>query len=91
MGRSRKEGDEIMRILVLMIIVIISSGCATGSLRLSPDEIRSLQTEAEDGTTTNGCVSTNVNATSGIIGGTGRLVITWGTLEQSIIDWCTGR
>jgi hypothetical protein len=40
---------------------------------------------------TSGCVATNINASSGVIGGTNRAVVTWGALTDSEINWCVGR
>lgn len=79
-----------MKKLALIIIVLIFAGCAAGALRISPEDIKSIQTRGENGSATNGCVSTNISATSGVVGGTGKVIVTWGTIEESIIEWCTG-
>ena len=78
-----------MKKLAVLITVMLCFGCATGSLKIDPEEIKALQDETETGSATNGCVSTTISATSGVVGGTGRAVVTWGDLEQAIIDWCT--
>ncbi len=76
-------------VIVLLLIVIFSGGCATGTLQLNPDTIQGLQTKGT--IPTNGCVATNLNGSSGVIGGTNRVVVTWGTLTDSAINWCVGK
>ncbi len=86
---ARKEKRNEMKKLALIVMSIMLLGCATGSLRIDPDQIKALQDETKAGSTTSGCVSTTISATSGVVGGTGRAVVTWGDIEQTIIDWCT--
>jgi len=86
-----KEEYSMRKTIVAIAAIILLSGCATGSLKIDPENIRELQ-KGENGTTTSGCIATKLNASSGIVGGDARAVITWGeNIAQGIIDWCTGQ
>lgn len=79
-----------MKKFISLIILILCTGCATGSLQMTADNIQGLQS-TKDGKSTNGCIATNINASSGVVGGTNRAVITWGILNDAAINWCVGR
>ncbi len=79
-----------MKKIVTLILLVLLTGCAAGSLRINPEDFRKLQT-TETGEPTTGCATANLTGSSGVVGGSSRVVVTWGETTQSIIDWCVGR
>ncbi len=78
------------KIVLLLLVISLTMGCAAGSLRINPDDFKSLQA-TDAGEPTSGCVTGNLTASSGVVGGSTRVVVTWGEVAQSVIDWCIGR
>ncbi len=78
------------KIVILLLFGFLFLGCAAGSLRINPEDFRKLQT-TETGEPTTGCATANLTGSSGVVGGSSRVVVTWGETTQSIIDWCVGR
>jgi hypothetical protein len=79
-----------MKKFIFLVIILLCAGCATGSLQITPESVQGLQT-SRDGKTTNGCIAANINASSGVVGGSNRVVITWGTLTNAAINFCIGK
>lgn len=74
------------KILLLCFLVAVLSGCAAGSLQVNPNDLETLQMTSESG-----CVTANIAGSSGVIGGSSRVIVTWGELDISAINWCIGR
>jgi hypothetical protein len=76
--------------LLLCLIILLTAGCAASALRLSSGDFKSLQTTAK-GDPTNGCLTTSLLGSSGVVGGTSKAVVTWGTVSPDTINWCLGK
>ncbi len=79
-----------MKKIVYITVLIFCIGCASGNLRMDSENLKSMQM-TEDGEATSGCVTNILNASSGIIGGSNRVIVIWGELNDAAINWCTGR
>jgi len=77
------------KLILCLLPFVLCTGCVGGSLQLNADNLQGLQ--SVDGKSTSGCVATNLNGSSGVIGGNNRSVITWGTLNNAEINWCIGK
>jgi len=79
-----------MKKLALAVLLFSCVGCAAGSLKMNAEELQGLQT-TKNGALTAGCVATKINASSGVVGGDNRAVVTWGELAEEAINWCIGK
>ncbi len=75
---------------LLCLVCLLAFGCVAGSLQINPDDFKSLQSTG-NGEPTVGCATANVSGSSGVIGGSSRVIVIWGELDTSITDWCIGR
>ncbi len=78
------------KIAILLCLFGFLMGCAAGSLRINPEDFKALQS-TENGEPTSGCATANLTGSSGVLGGSSRVVVIWGEITQSITDWCIGR
>ena len=79
-----------MKKLALAVLLLSCIGCAAGSLKMNAEELQGLQTTKGGGDTA-GCVAIKINASSGVVGGDNRSVVTWGELAEEAINWCIGK
>ena len=78
-----------MKKLAFLLLLLSCIGCA-GSLKMNAEELQGLQTTKAGGDTA-GCVAIKINASSGVVGGDNRSVVTWGELAEEAINWCIGK
>lgn len=81
---------KVQWVIAFTLLCFFLSGCAAGSLQMNPNTLKDIQATAT-GESTSGCVATNLNGSSGVIGGTNRVVVTWGELTDAAINWCIGK
>lgn len=79
-----------MKKLALAVLLVSCMGCAAGSLKMNAEELQGLQT-TRSGNATAGCVAIKLNASSGVVGGDNRSVVTWGDLAEEAVNWCIGK
>ncbi len=76
--------------LILVLVLVLSTGCATQALKMNPEDLQGLQT-TKSGASTSGCVALKLNASSGVVGGDNRSIVTWGELAEEAVNWCIGK
>ena len=78
-----------MKKLALAVLLLSCVGCAS-ALKMNAEELQGLQT-TKGGYATAGCVALKLNASSGVVGGDNRSIVTWGELAEEAINWCIGK
>jgi len=79
-----------MKKLALAVLLLSCIGCASGALKMNAEELQDLQT-TKGGDATAGCVAMKINASSGVVGGDNRSIVTWGELAEEAVNWCIGK